>query len=302
MPATDEVWRLHHLKEADCLYFQDFMNSGIYRDRQGHSTRQGIYCISPSGKLLADINTTAPGPMREMLERALQAWKAMPQDERLLAEDPAPKLAEIQRSSSRFPEGGRALRVYVRDLPGATEAKDWRATAWNLDHAWLKPEELQSLLPQRVSKKATQTWPAAVTRRLARAHLLDYVRGQTTAYDDAHVHTAEVTTTIDKVKRGKASMTFKGEVQICTAAWPEDAPPDPERTRGVDVTLLGRAVWDQREGGFTEFELVAAGVRWGQTQFNFRKDDLGPSPIGWVFTLAPPEERITPSTLGAYGW
>ena len=39
---------------------------------------------------------------------------------------------------------------------------------------------------------------------------------------------------------------------------PDDVPPDAERSRGVDVSLLGRATWDEREGGFTELELIAA--------------------------------------------
>jgi hypothetical protein len=72
----------------------------------------------------------------------------------------------------------------------------------------------------------------------------------------------------------------------------------------VGTTILGNAVYDPTRSEWTEFELVAAGVRWGETRFNFRGDDLPPSPIGFVLVLAGEETgaRIAPAFLHAYGW
>jgi hypothetical protein len=297
--ATDEVWRLHHLKDPECQLFQEFMDEGIYAGRGG-STRQGIFAVAPSGVLLADVNTTRVGPMRKMLEKALAAWKALPRAERLLPFDPETRRKDIKRTESKFPQGGVALRAYVRDLPRANLPQDWRSKAWNVDYAWFRPGELEGVIPRRVKKKAKQEWPQPLVERLARVHLLDYVRGQTTPFEKSHVHAASLVTEVVKVKKKAVELSFSGEIRLNSGPWSER--PDGTATRGAKVELLGEAVYDRRQKRYTRFELVAVGVRWGRTQFNFRQDDLAPSPIGWVFTLAPKGERVAPAHFGAYGW
>jgi hypothetical protein len=298
--ATDEVWRLHHLKDPECQLFQTFMDEGIYRDRRGHSTRQGIFAIAPSGVLLADINTTRPGPMRDMLKRALVAWDKLPKAERFLPYDPETRRAQIKRGERRFPSDAVAMRVYVRDLPRKDVPADWRAKAWNIDHAWFRASELRSLLPANLKKKATKDWPQPLVDRIARLQLTDFVRGQTTPYAADALHAASLQTEVLKVKKGGIELRFSGKAQVNTGTWSDR--PDGSTTRGIDVTLLGSATWDRRSDRFTTFELVAVGRRWGQTQFNFRQDDVDPAPIGWVLTLAPDGERVPPAALGAYGW
>jgi hypothetical protein len=78
-----------------------------------------------------------------------------------------------------------------------------------------------------------------------------------------------------------------------------------EKARGIDCKLLGYASFDPSRNRFLKFEAVALGYRWGGTRFNFRHDNLGPSPIGWAFVLADdsPENRIAPGHFwDAYGW
>jgi len=300
VPATDEVWRLHHFDDPECQLFQGFMDEGMYRDRRDHPTRQGIYAVTPSGVLLADINTTQADAMRDMLRGALARWKELAKSERLLSYDPESRRAEIRRQEQWFPADGVAMRVYARDLPRGRVPADWRGKAWNLDYAWFRRDELRALLPQRVQKKVVKSWPEALVRRVARCHLTDYVRGQTTPHDVDHVHEASLTTEVVTVKKNEVELRFRGGVQICSGPWTE--PPDGARTRGVSTTLLGRAIWDRRQDRFTQFELVAVGTRWGRTEYNFRQDDLAPSPIGWVFRLAPDGERLAPAALDEYGW
>jgi hypothetical protein len=61
------------------------------------------------------------------------------------------------------------------------------------------------------------------------------------------------------------------------------------------MTLLGRAAFDLAHGRFAQFELVAAGLRWGATQYNQRADDRGPAPMGVVLTLAADPQRALPA-------
>jgi len=297
--ATDEVWRLHHLKDPECELFQTFMDKGIYAGRDG-STRQGIFAVAPSGVLLADVNTTRAEGMRAMLKKALKAWEALPRAERLLPFDPETRRKDIKCTENKFPSGGVALRAFVRDLPRRNLPQDWRSKAWNVDYAWFREGELEGLMPARVRKKAKQAWPRPLVQRLARIHLLDYVRGQTTPHGKDHVHEASLVTEVVKVKKKAVELRFSGEVRISSGAWSDT--PDGSATRGVKVKLLGEAIYDRRLKRYTRFDLVAVGVRWGRTQFNFRQDDLAPSPIGWVFTLAPKDERVPPAHFGAYGW
>jgi hypothetical protein len=88
--------------------------------------------------------------------------------------------------------------------------------------------------------------------------------------------------------------------------WPVDGFQDRDRPspqeRGLDAALLGRATFDQGLGRFVAFELVADGERFGGTQYNARGDDLGPTPIGFVFVLAGDDERVEPASFWEYGW
>jgi hypothetical protein len=75
--------------------------------------------------------------------------------------------------------------------------------------------------------------------------------------------------------------------------------------RGYEARLLGRATYDVAKERFLTFELVAVGTRWGGTQFNVRRDDLDPAPMGVLFTLAgdSPWERVAPAFFNeVYGW
>ena len=50
------------------------------------------------------------------------------------------------------------------------------------------------------------------------------------------------------------------------------------------------------------FELVAAGERWGGSQYNARGDDLAPTPIGFVLRRAVGTTRVEPASFWEYGW
>ena len=214
--------------------------------------------------------------------------------------DPKTRRDRIKRKEDGFPKGGVAMRVHVRDLPREGLPADWRAKAWNIDCAWFRGAELRTLMPANVKKNAVQPWPQPLVDRVFRLHLTDFVRGQTVPYKPKNVHEATLQTEVTKVKKGSVEVRFTGRARLCSGPWTDR--PDGGATRGADVTVLGKATWDRRRDGFTAFELVAVGLRWGETQFNFRQDDLDPAPIGWVFTLAPEGERVAPAALGDYGW
>src|SRR5437016_2231892 len=86
IPVADEVNRLQSGRDPECRLFQKVAEQGHYGGRPG--TRQGTYAATPSGILLASINSNDPARVAAMLERALAKWETLSRAERLLAEDP----------------------------------------------------------------------------------------------------------------------------------------------------------------------------------------------------------------------
>lgn len=314
VPVADEVGRLQRGEDLECRFFQAFAEQGHYGGRSEPSdTRQGIYAITPSGKLLASINTRSSGQVADMLVRALAAFAELPREERLLQTDPALRHDENKRYEARFPAGGVALRVTTRDLPRAepeaSRRNDWRPLAWNTDWAWLKREEVLALCAPEPEPALGSTWTlsADLPRRIARAQLVDIVRGQTGAFRDAEVERAELRVTLESLQDGVAHLRLEGSSRTqAVGRWKvagfERA--DEDQTRGLDLVWLGHARWDRDAQRLLELELLCAGTRWGATQFNGREDDLGPAPIAFHLehTDLRPEQLVAPAQLWSYGW
>ncbi|MCH7704399.1 MAG: hypothetical protein IIB61_04735 [Planctomycetes bacterium] len=100
--AADEVWRLQRNKDPDCLVFQSMADHGHYRGVGG--TRQGIYVCSPAGKLLASANVLEPKQVIEVLRRGLDAWDALPDEQRRLP--PGTSLEPRHCWEDSYPNGG----------------------------------------------------------------------------------------------------------------------------------------------------------------------------------------------------
>ncbi len=312
VPAADEVGLLQRGRGPEGELFVKFAEKGHYGGRtEPTNTRQGIYCAAPSGEFLASINHNDPRQVEGMLRRALEAWDALPRAKRL----PPAALAEAPEGRFRyetlFPADGLALHVFVRDLPrdGDDVAKDWRASAWNQDTAWFRREEARAFLPEVPTRGAVHEVPPALVRRLARCHLLDFVRGQTPALPEGAVEEAALTTEVLSVEGDVAALRLAGRTRtVHRGRWAvagfRDMDRPSEQERGFDATLLGTARFDLAAGRFTAFELVAAGPRWGATQYNGRTGDAGPAPMGVVLVLDArnPPVPVAPAQIGSYGW
>jgi hypothetical protein len=295
VPAADEVYRMQNLQtgtDPECRLFQKFAELGHYGGRPG-TTRQGTYAATPSGLLLASINSNDPRRIEDMLKRALAKWQTLTRAERLLPNDPNKQWAAIKRPERFYPEDGLVLYVTSRDLPreaGKTQpAKgDWRANAWNLDYAWFTKAEARQFFGAKLEVGQKQDLPAPVIHRIACAHLVDNVRGQTAPFEESQVKKARLTTTVTAVDGNVVSLRLEGET--LTAA-------EGASKHGLDMRLLGKATYDLTAESFLTFELVAIGNRWGATQNNSRRGDLDEAPIGLVFTLAgdSPCERVAPA-------
>src|SRR5262245_8985587 len=282
--------------DPECRLFQKFAELGHYR--QPNATRQGTYCVSPSGVLLGSINSNDPKRILDLLEKSLAKWETLSREERLLPADPRKQLPDIKRPERFYPEDGLVLSVTSRDMPREanhpkaeqpTAARaDWRAQAWNQDFAWFTKAEARQFLPAEPKVAAKQDVPASVVNRIACAHLIDNVRGQTSPFNESQIKKARLSAVVTAVDGNTVSLRLEGETSTAVEV---------PRKHSLDMRLLGTASFDVAKGQFVAFELVAVGVRAGSTQLNGRRGDKDPAPIGILFTLAGdgPCERIAPA-------
>jgi hypothetical protein len=289
------VYRLQNIQtgtDPECRLFQKFAELGHYGGRPG-TTRQGTYATTPSGVLLGSINSNDPKRIADMMQQALGKWQTLARDSRLLATDPKKQWADIKRPERFYPEGGLVLYVTSRDMPREpAKAKpangDWRELAWNQDYAWFTKSEARQFLPPEPRVGLKHDLPRPVVNRIACAHLVDNVRGQTAPFEEYQVKKARMSTLVTAVDGNVVSLRLEGETRTAN----ENA-----REHGLDMRLLGKATYDLLKGRFLTFEVVAIGTRWGGTQNNSRRGDLDEAPIGMLFTLAGdgPCERVAPA-------
>jgi hypothetical protein len=310
VPAADEVFRLQTGTDAECKLFQKIAEQGHYAGRtQPSSTRQGTYAAAPSGVLLASVNSNDPEQIAVMLQRALARWEKLTREERLLPEDPQAAAPELRRGERLYPKDGLVLRVNARDLPREVPAAGRLTNAWNQDFAWFTKEEARQFLPEVREAGQKLDLPEAIIRRIARCHLIDNVRGQTSAFEEANVQKARLSSEVVGLAGSVVSLRLTGETRTeADGMWSirgyRDMNNPSAQKRGFETQLLGNARYDLQQERFVAFEMVALGSRWGATQYNGRGNDLGPAPMGVAFTLAGdrPAEHVAPAFLRAYGW
>src|SRR5262245_45120883 len=101
--AADD-WYQRRRRDAEGEFFRSMADQGP-RKGEGGDTRQGIYCLTAGGKLLAYKNAGQnPEAMRDLLRQGLAKWASAPESER-------------KPGSVKVPEHGRFDPTYYRDVP-----------------------------------------------------------------------------------------------------------------------------------------------------------------------------------------
>lgn len=300
IPVAENSSALERQQDDKGVFFRHIAEQGHYGGRTyPTSTRQGSYTFTADGRFLAAVNTRDPDQMAAMAHTALERWR---QPEGLTEPSPA-QLVDTTPRADGYPADGLVLELAARDLPREVDTRpdDWRKQAWNRDYAWFTRDEVASLVPPGRDIGSRQEAPARITRRLARFHLRDFVRGEPYAWPEEALQHAELRAEATAIDGDEIHLTLRGAIRLDHEAhWvrPEDGEERHHRT-GFDATLIGEAIWDDRQRAFTAFDLLATGPRWGANQYNNRDDDLGPAPLGIAFNLAgkSPAERTAPHLL-----
>ena len=297
VPVAGDDWYQRRREDAEGEFFRKVADQGP-RKGAGGSTRQGIYCLTASGKLLAYRNSQNAGVMLDTLRAGLRRWNALPAAERKPGAVKVPEQGKVDRDYTRTPpEGGLILNSYTRILERDGKGGYARGTCATpggeraaRDHVWLTRAEWQSLVPARPREGQRFAMPERIARRLLRFHLVDNTRGEPNYWRPGDVRKYEMNWEVTGVSEGAIDLELTGQALLATEADPKSA------RRGYDVSLRGQLRYDRSKKAVTRFDVVAAGEHWGEGTFT-RRARTGRTPLGVAFELsagAEPADRVPP--------
>lgn len=230
-----------------------------------------------------------------MMREGLKKWRELSDDERKLASDS--DIRPRHRWEDSYQPDGLDITVISRDLPEKCEPDAKCEIKWNRDRLWFSKPEARRWLPSKIKVGEKHRLPEPFLERIARLHLVDTVRGQTSYYSKEDISGTEISVEITNVDDKVVSIHIRGNT-IAESPFSRRR----EMPHGIQTELLGTAKYDLQKEKFVEFDLVALGTRWGRTVFNGRDKDLDESPVGFVLKLTPKDQPvIAPAFIYAYG-
>jgi hypothetical protein len=297
VPVVGDDWYQRRRDDPEGKFFRQVADQGP-RKGEGGATRQGIYCLTASGKLLAFGNNSDPTVMREMIRKGLNEWSRLPEEQRRPG---AVQLEKRPTSDSRYsrsaPEGGLILNVYTRILDHDGKGEVCKGTCQTTggdraarDHMWLTRSEWESLIPANPIKGNSFPLPKSIADRLARFHLVDNTRGEPPSWELEEVRKRKLDVIIENVTDVNVLLRLEGKVLLATKADLNSA------ERGFDARLLGYLRFNRRQQKFDRFDMLVIGEHWGQGHFT-EGARPGRSPLGIVFELAQgdaPGDQVPP--------
>jgi hypothetical protein len=287
IPVSADDWYERRREDAVGQFFRKVADQGPQKG-VGGATRQGIYCLTADGQLLAFKNAGQNADvMRNELRRALIAWNRLPPERRRPG---AIVVEDLDRRDPRYsrtlPPGAVVVNVYTRILDRDPAGDFCKGTCSTLggdraarDHLWLTADDVKALAPATAKVGDRFALPKALSERIVRFHLTDNTRGEPPMWKKDEVRTCDLTLTVTEATEKHLQMRLVGTVLLTTNADPAQA------ARGFDVRLLGHVRCDRQQQVLERFDVVAVGDHWGEGTFtlNARK---GRQPLGVVFELA----------------
>lgn len=210
-------------------------------------TAQGFYVVGADGTPYAyDMGARAKDAFMKLLDRGLEAYKANP-----------PKQVEVPASGPiktwtlNPPEGTLVVRTVARVRP-IPEGSAGNNANVGQDHYWLMPSDMEALLANPQKEFAM---PRAMAYRLARFHLVDFVRGEPDRWRLNFVRYTNF-----RVKRaGADALEFSGGFKMVDPRGGK-----PEGRKGYEGRLEGRIEFNPSTRRATSFVAFADGMAWGE--------------------------------------
>lgn len=301
--VVGDDWYQRRRKDAEGEFFRkisDQAGRGSPGD-DGGSSRQGIYCLTAGGKVLAFKNAgQLPAVTRNSLREALQKWKNLPASERQPGAIRIPEIHADARFTPTLPPGALILNVYTRllardgkgELCAHEVKRNGAIREAQRDHLWLTESEWKSLIPAQARPGEEFPLPATIAQRIFRFHLADSTPGEPFAWSREEIRSGSLTATVEEATASRIKLRLHGTVLLA-----EDTNLLKPGARGYDAQLLGYLTYDVATKKVDRFDLVAYGECWGKQAICDAKDPQGRRLLGVAFELArgdAPADRVPP--------
>jgi hypothetical protein len=296
IPVTGDDWYQRRRQDQEGEFFRKVADAAGRTGPNG-GTRQGIYCFTADGEILAYKNAGQNADvMRDVLKQGLAKWNRLPVEKRKPGAVTVDAPGRVDGRYTRTPpEGGLIATVYARILD--TDDKGFckgmcdtlggdRAAR---DHLWLTAADVKSLVPNNPKVGDTFPMPLAIAMRIVRFHLVDNTRGEPPAWTREEVRSQSLMLKVASVSAERIKLTLEGSALLATVADPAEA------KRGFDAKLFGYLSFDRTKEEFDRFDIVAEGNFWGEGTYT-RGARPGRKPFGVAIELAgdKPTDRIPP--------
>jgi hypothetical protein len=302
VPVALDDWYQRRRQDAEGAFFKKVYSQDESRAALDRPNRQGIYCLTASGKLLGVKNTgQLIGETRNLLRECLSKWESLPEEERTAGTVKVPpmKYPDLRYVPAKPPAGCLVLDVFTRvfdfDSEGelrkgksATPGGDWAAR----EKMWIFEPEWKALVPANAGRGDTVALPASLVHRLISFHLRDNTTGQTPRWERAQIRNRDLRLTIEDSNPAGVKLRLEGTAVLATDADLTKA------ERGLDLELLGFLTYDSAKSAFTRFDIVATGQNWGRAN-DTGEGRAGKGPIGFAFQLATgsPYDAVAPDFM-----
>jgi hypothetical protein len=287
IPVTGDDWYQRRRDDAEGRFLRRLGRQAGRGDESGTDTRQGIYCHTADGQLLAFKNAgQAPAVMRDTLRRGLDAWRKLPAERRLPGAVQVPGLDRSDANYTRTPPpGALVVVVSTRQLDHADgelcpcTGKPGVGAEAARDHLWITEAEWKAFAPPGAKTGDRFPLPVTLTERLLRFHLVDNTRGEPLFWRREDVR-GTLTLTVEAATDTEIRLRLEGTALL-------QAPPRAlTKERGYDVSLLGHITVNRVKPSVERFDVVALGDEWGDHTFTQPGARPGRTPLGVAFTLA----------------
>src|SRR5262249_29514347 len=109
--------------------------------------------------------------------------------------------------------------------------QSWWNTAWNQDYAWFTKAEARQFLPAVPQAGRRRDVPVSIIHRIACAHLVDNVRGQTVPFEEDQVTKARLVVEVTGVDANVVTLRLEGETRTADG--------EGALSHGLEMRLLG---------------------------------------------------------------
>ena len=259
---------------------------------------QGLYIITPSGKLIAGRNTVAnAADAIQELDKGLERYAKMSREERLLPKPPDPSRDRIspEAETAKPPADGLVLRMTSRGLSsqGLTKGDTRHEFYYKLDHVWYTKEEAQGFLPSAGKAGVKEPVKKSLVKRLVMLNIGVFVQPNL-YWQPEDIKEATLTTEIAGVKGDAVELKFTGRAKMESGS----------NRRQFDGDLLGKAVFKVKTQTFSSFELIAVGQFTLGPQEKAEEGSPRTTPMGMLFSLngKNANDQVPPTYYRLYSW